>query len=494
MNILFKRLSILSWLPAALLSTHAFAETADVVVHLHEKVSMQSLAQSVTDPSSPHYGIFYTPEEIRKLAGPSDPDYRRVIRELQAQGFTIQSESPTHLYITVRGEKSDLAKLQTRSFVTSVHGLNPGPKRKPHLKFLDQAAGKDDSGTSPAVIKKLYEFDAIYKEGITGKGQHIAIATYDGFNIQDVKDYYKLNALSPVPSVDQVAFNGTAVYDVGSAAETQTDAEFSGMIAPGASIHVFASAANSDAGELQLFTAILDDNRAKIVNYSWGSCESQLSPDHKTAMDAVFSRAAAQGINIMVASGDSGSDCVQDGSTVADYPAANPNVVAVGGTTLSDANGLASEVGWSGSGGGISTLYDKPTFQSALAAPYLKRSYPDVAFNADPASGQPTWVHYDPNNPTVAPAQAAYLVIGGTSIAAPQWSGFLALVGEARGAKALGSLNTALYAIPAASQNKYLNDVTSGNNGAYSCNAGWDAVTGLGSMHASELLAYLKAY
>ena len=79
------------------------------------------------------------------------------------------------------------------------------------------------------------------------------------------------------------------------------------MIAPAASIHVFASSTNDDAGEAQTFTAILDDNRAKIANYSWGDCEGNIKPEHKAEMALLFDRAVAQGVNIVVASGDSGA-------------------------------------------------------------------------------------------------------------------------------------------------------------------------------------------
>jgi kumamolisin len=487
----------------------AKADTAEVVLGLHQKVSMQELARSVEDPASPRYQKFYTPSEIRAIAAPSDADYQNLLASLQKSGVTVVSESATHLSLTVRGEKSVLAQLQSQlrtpfvqnaslATVQSITGLEPSQKRHPRLRFQSTKSGassaKDNSGILPATIRKLYGLDSIYAAGITGKGQHIAIATYDGFYVKDVQAYYTMNNLSPGPSVDQVTFNGTPTYDPNSAAETQTDAEFSGMIAPGASIHVFASATNDDTGETQMFTAILDDNRAKVVNYSWGMCENQLAPDHQTAMDQLFARAVAQGVNIMVASGDSGSDCAQDGGITADFPASNSNVIAVGGTTLSDLNGLASETAWSGSGGGISGIYSKPSYQNRLdAKTFPKRAYPDVAFNADPNSGQPTWVHYDINNPDTPPANASYVVIGGTSIAAPQWSGFLALVGEARGSKALGSLHKAIYGIADADMNKYLNDVTSGSNGAYTAGAGFDAVTGWGSMQGQNLLTYLKS-
>ncbi|MGZ3690362.1 MAG: S53 family peptidase, partial [Pseudobdellovibrio sp.] len=343
-------------------------------------------------------------------------------------------------------------------------------------------------GVAQATIKSAYGFAPIYKAGITGQGQHIAIATYDGFHVDIVRKFYTLSKLTPTPTVDQVAFNGDAKFDENSAVETSLDAEFAGMMAPGASVHVFASAENSDAGELAMFTAILDDNRAQVVNYSWGSCEVGLDPNHSADMAKVFARAVAQGVNILVASGDSGSDSCQNNTVAADWPAANPNVVAVGGTRFSQTGGKLSETGWDGSGGGISALWELPTYQANLGGNYTKRSYPDVAFNADPASGQAVYAESN--------GKAGWFVIGGTSMAAPQWSGFMALVGEAR-AKAskapVGFINPIIYSLSAADSAATFNDVTSGSNGAFTSAAGWDAVTGLGSMNASPLLNLFTA-
>jgi kumamolisin len=286
--------------------------------------------------------------------------------------------------------------------------------------------------------------------------------------------------------VDKVNFNGTATLNDGSAMETELDAEFSGMVAPAAQIHVFTSADNSDAGEEAMFTAILDDNRAQVVNYSWGSCEQGVDPGHRTAMQNIFARAVAQGVNIMVASGDSGSSCDGSGNTIAGFQPSMPYVVAVGGTTLP--SGLSGpETGWSGSGGGISTVYATPSWQKGIGAAFTMRSYPDVAYNADPSSGQPLWAHANGVG-----SAASYIVVGGTSIAAPQWSGFLALVGQARGGKALGYLNPILYGLSSDAQAGVLSDVTSGSNGAYKAGPGFDAVTGLGSMKGPALLTLLK--
>ncbi|MDR3606968.1 MAG: S53 family peptidase [Oligoflexia bacterium] len=462
---------------------------------------MQELASSVTDPSAPRYQRYFTPEEIRAIAAPPQEEYDSILADLRRHGVTVVRESSAHLSITVRGERAYLARLKAEvefakprasngieSSIESIVGLTNGPKRHHSSLLIRSMTDGDANGLQPPAIKQAYDFNPIYQAGFTGKGQHIAIATYDAFYLQDIRDYYVMNHLDPMPSVDQVKFNGTPDDDVLSAVETESDAEFAGMIAPGASIHVFASAKNGDAGEQAIFTTILDDNRSKIVTYSWGTLENTLDREHKKAMDALFSRAVAQGVTIFVATGDGGAQ-------VPDFPAGNPNVVAVGGTTLTDTSGARSELAWSGSGGGISTFYPRPSYQAGLDPKMgTGRDYPDVAFNADPSSGQPTWVHYDPTSPMSAPDAPSYYIIGGTSIASPQWAGFMALVDEARGSKKhLGLLNPWIYAIPTASVGDYFNDIVSGSNGMYSAGPGFDLVTGLGSMMASALFSYLQA-
>jgi kumamolisin len=487
----------------------AWAESTQVILGLQKQVDMEALAKSVTDTSSPRYQKFYTTEEIKQLAAPTDSDYQSALQKLQSDGVTIVSESPSHLFITVRGERSYFVALDNKlnsafqSFVSlyskptiaRVHGLVQGTPRRPRMKFLpmDGSAAASFSGITPAQIQSSYGFDAIYNMGISGQGQDIAIATYDGFLIGDVTDYYTKNGINTTRTVDQITFNGTPKFSAMSATETQTDAEFSGMIAPGANIHIYASADNGDAGELAMFTKILDDGVSKIINYSWGTCETEVTAAHRSDMDQVFARAVAQGVNITVATGDSGSDCLGNKTTVADFPAVEPYIVAVGGTTLTPANsGYGSEAAWSGSGGGVSTLYGAASFQSELPSPYNgHRSYPDVAFNADPNSGEPTWVHLDPQTNKKSKT-AQYIVIGGTSIAAPQWAGFLALVNQARGS-AIGYIDPIIYSLASSSQSIYFNDITTGSDGSYSAAVGWDAVTGWGSMKADRLLAELKS-
>jgi subtilase family serine protease len=353
---------------------------------------------------------------------------------------------------------------------------------------------KPHDATSPDFIKSGYGFDPIYKAGFTGKGQHIAIATYDGFYQEDIPIYFSLSDINPAPAVDVVEFNGHPDINDDSAGETELDTEFSGTIAPGAQIHIFTSAHNSDAGEVQLFTAILDDNRAKVVNYSWGDCEPNETAQHAEDMSAIFARAVAQGVNVMVASGDSGAEGCPDTSMFsmkkynATFPASIPYVVAVGGTSITGGgdNSIA-ESAWNGSSGGVSEIFALPSWQSGFSAPFSMRSIPDVAFNADPNTGQNAYVHDDPGN-------VGWAQYGGTSIAAPQWAGFLTLVGEARAQGAsVGYINPLIYGMSDAERAQTFRDIVKGNNDGYKAAAGWDAATGWGSLRAFDLFNFLKS-
>ena len=501
------------WLGLAIVfSFPAYAKPIDIVFKLKERKTITELAQSVQDPTSPRYNVFYTPEEIRELSAPSESEYNALIQELKSEGFRIIKESKSHLYLTVRADHTLVESVFQTSIrfvrsgprgaytpplipaqlklIETLTGLDATPRMRHRMRFLYRMDDTGQTGIPQETIKSAYGFDPLYAEGLSGNGQHIAIATYDGFHMDDINGFFVQSKFAKTPKIDQVIFNGTPAVNEDSAAETELDAEFSGMIAPGAQIHIFASAQNSDAGEVQLMTAILDDNRAKIVNYSWGTCETSVSAQHQSDMDALYARAIAQGVNIMVASGDSGADGCQDGTQVADWPASSPNVVAVGGTSFAMNGSALAETGWTDSGGGVSQLYKKPNYQASFQAPFTMRSIPDVAFNADPATGEAIWTQYQTGT-------AHWMVVGGTSMAAPQWSGFMALVGEARithGKGPIGQLNPILYGIPGKLMSSYLHDdVTSGSNG-YPAGAGWNAVTGWGSMQADALLGYLSAH
>jgi hypothetical protein len=475
------------------LSSPSHATPTRLVIRMNEKTPIENLVAAVSNPRSPRYRKFYTAEEIRTLSGPSDEDYAALLQKLKDKHLTLVSETKTRLFVVAESNDSKVHEQLRATLksgfsnlgVASITLANPNRKMRP-LYRIPSAKGPI-TALSASDIKKAYEFDPIYAAGITGDGQHLAVASYDGYHAEDFASYFSQTRI-PAPKIDQVIFNGTPEINDTSAVETEMDVELSGMIAPGAQIHVFSSAINDDPGEVEMFNAILDDGRSKVVNYSWGTCESDTTSDHRKDMDRLYLRAIAQGVNIFVASGDTGIDGCRNGTHSATWPGSQPNIISVGGTTfkLDSANAL-NESGWKGSGGGISDFYKLPDYQSTFQSPYKRRSFPDVAFNADPKTGQAIWTQYKTG-------AGHWMTAGGTSMAAPQWSGFMLLLQEARAKnskKDIGFLNPMLYSMSSESRLNAFHDITQGNNG-YDAQVGWDAVTGLGSLHANQLLEYLR--
>jgi kumamolisin len=193
------------------------------------------------------------------------------------------------------------------------------------------------------------------------------------------------------------------------------------------------------------------------------------------------------GVTVLVASGDNGAT---DGALTVDFPSSSPYVIGCGGTKLVlSGNSIVSEQAWNelaqkegATGGGVSQVFAIPSFQSLANIPaalngFRGRGVPDVAADADPASGYDVLV------------DGVSTVIGGTSAVAPLWAGLLARINQLVG-KPAAYLNPILYSKNAAAT---FHDITSGNNDGYSAGPGWDACTGLGTPNGTRLLAALKS-
>ncbi len=239
-----------------------------------------------------------------------------------------------------------------------------------------------------------------------------------------------------------------------------------------------------------------DQPGVSVVSMSWGFVEGQDAfAQDEAAYDPYFTTPAGHtGVTFVASSGDYGGG-------VMEYPAASPDVAAVGGTslTLNADDSYKGEVGWGyyansrglfvGSGGGLSRYEAEPAYQQGVQSTG-SRTTPDVALLADPATG--AWVA-DPYN---LPAADPWEVVGGTSLSAPAWAGLLALADQGRAAAGkapLGSAGpteaqTALYGL---SQADY-HAVTAGGTG-YSAGAGYNLVTGLGTPLADRLVPDLVA-
>ncbi len=167
---------------------------------------------------------------------------------------------------------------------------------------------------------------------------------------------------------------------------------------------------------------------------SWGIDEYS----GEQAVDSTFTTPSGhQGVTFIAASGDQGSPGY--------YPAYSPNVLAAGGTTLTlDANNtIQSETAWSGSGGGTSQFEPEPAYQQGFQSTG-KRTIPDVAWDADPNTGVAMYDSYDDTD-----GDGDWYEIGGTSVAAPSWSGLIAIANQGRAIESVGSLDGPTETLPA---------------------------------------------
>jgi pseudomonalisin len=232
------------------------------------------------------------------------------------------------------------------------------------------------------------------------------------------------------------------------------------------------------------FNTIMTANVAKIINVSLGECElGALSDGSAAATDQILAAAVAQGQTFSVATGDSGAnECGSLPGVKPSWPASSPYAVAVAGTLLNaTATSWTGEVVWNnlpshgGTGGSPSTYEPKPSWQAALV-PGAFRGVADVAFDASPYSGANV-VYFGGN------AQ-----IGGTSLAAPIFSGLWARVIAVKGT-GVGFAAPLLYKLPATD----FHDITFGNNSGETAGAGYDFASGRGSLILSRAIAHIPA-
>ena len=417
------------------------------------------------------------------------------------QAFGVELKQYEHPNGRYRGRTGAIhIPTELQDVIEGVFGLDNRPQAKPHFRRRRERAGARAQAVSlsytPPQVAAFYD----YPTGVDGTGECIALIELGGgYTTTDLNNYWNQLNLSKTPTVSAVSVGNGSNNPTGDPGgpdgEVMLDIEVSGSIAPGANIVVY-FADNTDAGFLNAITTAVHDstNNPSVVSISWGGPESSWTQQAMTSMDEAFQSAAAMGVTVCVAAGDDGStDGVTDGQNHVDFPASSPNVLACGGTTLvASGNSITSETTWNelannegATGGGISDVFPLPTWQNGASVPpsansnhNVGRGVPDVSGDADPTTGYVTLVD----------GQSG--VIGGTSAVAPLWAALIALINESIG-KPAGLINPLLY--QTASTADDFNDVTTGNNGAYSAGTGWDACTGLGSPIGAQVAIALGA-
>ena len=434
--------------------------------------ALQPVIQELSDFAKAHHLTIKEQDPTRRLVKLSG-----AVGDLE-KAFGTELKRYEHKGLCFRGRSGALSlPASLADKIEAVLGLDNRPAATPKLVFPRNAAA---AGFYPNVIAGLYGFP---KTPGLGKGQCIALIELGGgYSEADTNTAFHVMGLAP-PNVVAVGVSGgfnNPGEEQGADGEVALDIQVAGGAAPGAKIAVY-FAPNTDQGFVDAITKAVHDgaNKPSVMSISWGAPESQWTSQAIAAMNSAFADAAALGVSVFAASGDRlAGDGVNDGKPHVDFPASSPHVVGCGGTRLSaGAGSISDELVWNadgnGTGGGVSTLFQVPDYQSKIALPAQGRGVPDVASEADPSTGYRIVV------------AGAVETIGGTSAAAPLWAGLFALLNETR-TKPIGAPHAVLYANPAA-----FRDITEGDNiengYGYAAGPGWDACTGLGSPHGAEL-------
>lgn len=456
---------------AAAMPSRAAVKAAREDAHAPDLAALRAFAEQA--------GLEVTCEDLARrlvrIAGPADKmqaAFGATLQKVEQGGQTMRARS---------GSLSLPADLADR--VLAVLGLDTRPIATP--KIVSHANAAAGISFLPTEIAALYDFP---KQDASG--QCIAIIELGG-GYTDADNQAAFAAMGlPVPPIVAVGVAGAANTPTtadSADGEVALDIQVCGGAAPGARLAVY-FAPNTGQGFVDAITEAAHDqtNAPSVISISWGGPENGWTGQEVAAMSAAFQDAATVGVTVFAASGDSlATDGVKDGKLHVDYPASDPLVIGCGGTLIAaDQGAIAHETVWNsnggGTGGGISSLFALPSYQSRAHVPlpqhgkHHMRGVPDVAGDADPESGYRIVV------------DGKHGVFGGTSAVAPLWAALFALVNAKRGSP-IGRAHDQLYAAANA-----FRDIVSGDNKVgtigYKAKKGWDPCTGLGSPVGSRII------
>ena len=393
------------------------------------EAALKDFIEAAHTPGSPSFHQWLTPEDFGSQFGPAESDVAAVTAWLESHGLTINRVHAGRLAIEFSGTGAQVRE----AFQTEIHrylvrgethlanatdptipaalapvvaGLAPINDFHPrsHLKVLGQAEFNlkthqatvqwtypewtypGTSGVSyvvaPGDFATQYDINPVYKAGINGAGQSIAIVSASNVDLSLVQAYQALFGLAA--NLPQVVVDGEDPGQNSAAVEAYLDMELAGSVAPGAKVVLYTSGGTALTNGLSLAAMrAVEDDLAGVISVSYGECEMELGQSGNAFWSALWQQAAAQGQTVFVSSGDGGSAGCDDfdaqqyayGGQQVNGIAATPYDVAVGGTDF-----YFSQYG--GGSSAISTqlagYWSSSTTSPAVS---LKQAVPEQAWN-----------------------------------------------------------------------------------------------------------------
>lgn len=481
---------------------------------LRDRAGLMAAVDAMYDPSGSRYRHFLTPGQFAAAYSPTAGQLASVTSWAASAGLKVSSVSPNRTLVRLSGTAASLGRALSTTLerfrapggttyvstpaaaglpsalagrVSAVVGLSELDRATPSPTPAASATDHGLLGLGPPSGYGPAQLDALYHAPTSaqGAGQTVGVLA-EGRLTQvstDLGTFEQANHLPPVPmSVVQV---GAPSKDTSGQAEFDLDTQYATALAPqAAGLVVYDAHSENDQDIAAEINRFVTDDLVKEASFSAGECEALAQASgFQAAGDAALLQAVAQGQSLFVASGDTGYSCpallsingLSIGLPGLSYPASSPYAVAVGGTTVLGGPGPLAEIAWVGSGGGLSLIEPEPPYQAHVGGSNLGlgRGVPDVALDADPATGYRVVV------------SGHTVVIGGTSASAPAWLGIWARAQGAHGSN-LGFANGVIYREPASA----FRDIVLGTNGIYLATPGWDYVTGRGTPYISAFVSF----
>jgi subtilase family serine protease len=513
-----------------------------------DRARLTRYLETIQDPASPNYHRWLTAEQYARRFGRTPAEVAAVAAWITRAGLRISARSPTGIAATgaaavverafatriamnasggVYANLSD-PKIPARfaRIISSIAGLdntlhavpigfaaNAGrasgaPSRTFAMAVAPDYVGAQGEAFGPEDLWTFYDETPLGQDGFDGAGQCVAIIE-DSDLLTSAVTLFDSTFTLPDPSLTRVLADGVNPGRTADETEALLDVEWAHTAATGAAIVVYIGAGAN--GLVDALSGAVTDNRCGAISVSYSFCGGPAS-FYTGTLDPLLAEAAAQGQSVAVAAGDDGSAgltlnsagtaCVVGTSLNVSEFAADPNVIAVGGSQFTPVyNASGEDVGYvaesvwddatGAGGGGASSIFAKPPYQIGLTPPDSMRDLPDVAMGASPLAPGFYWGD-DPNQAGVAQMNCC---IGGASIAAPILAGLMSVVAQSAGGRA-GNPNPRIYQLGALhdTSRSGLRDITSGNNGfngvsGFVAEPGYDQASGWGSIDMATFVA-----